>query len=71
MMIKAIASVEGARATDAGLTIVLEMLDGDGEAVNVLLPLSVLDRTITLLRQAGDQAAEVRAASARRVQPPA
>ena len=59
MIIKAISHVTGARATDGGMTVVLEMLDGGEEPVRVLLPVGMVDQAVAFLRTAAEQALEL------------
>lgn len=61
MIIKAISSVEGARAIDGGLIIVLEMRDGGDESVRVLLPVDAIEKTLAVLGAAAEHATELRA----------
>ena len=69
MIIKAIAAVTGARATDSGLTVVLEMLDGGEQPVRMLLPVSAIDQSVAFLRRAAEQAAELQAETGLRGDP--
>ena len=65
MNIAAVSSVSGARPTDSGNTVVVELIDGGGERWTVLLPAGVVRELVAMLENVGEEASEARRALGR------